>query len=60
MKVVMVSSEALPFCKVGGLADVVYSLSKKLVINKINASIILPLYKCIKDSQGFKDNARLI
>ena len=45
MKVVMVSSEALPFCKVGGLADVVYSLSKKLVINKINASIILPLYK---------------
>ena len=60
MKVVMVSSEALPFCKVGGLADVVYSLSKKLVINKINASIILPLYKCIKDSQGFKDNARFI
>ena len=31
MKIVMVASESRPFCKTGGLADVVYSLSKELV-----------------------------
>lgn len=60
MKVVMVSSEALPFTKVGGLADVVYSLSKKMASNKINTSIILPLYKSIKENPLFKENNELI
>ena len=60
MKVVMVSSEALPFTKVGGLADVVYSLSKKMASNKINTSIILPLYKSIKENPIFKENNELI
>ena len=32
MKIAMVASESRPFCKTGGLADVVYSLSKELVI----------------------------
>lgn len=45
MRICMVSSEAIPFCKVGGLADVVYSLSRKLVVNKKNVSIMLPYYK---------------
>lgn len=50
MKVVMVASEALPFIKVGGLADVVYSLSKKLASKKINTSVVIPFYRHIKES----------
>ena len=44
MKIVMVASEARPFCKTGGLADVVYSLSKELVVLGEEVSIILPYY----------------
>ena len=47
MKIVMVSSEARPFCKTGGLADVVYSLSKELAVLGEEVSIILPYYDSI-------------
>ena len=48
MKIVMVSSEARPFCKTGGLADVVYSLSKELAVLGEDVSIILPFYDSIR------------
>ena len=44
MKIVMVASESRPFCKTGGLADVVYSLSKELVVLGEEVSIIVPYY----------------
>ena len=47
MKIVMVSSESRPFCKTGGLADVVYSLSKELAVQGEEVSIILPYYDAI-------------
>lgn len=47
MKIVMVSSESRPFCKTGGLADVVYSLSKELVVQGQEVSIIIPYYDMI-------------
>ena len=47
MKIVMVASESRPFCKTGGLADVVYSLSKELVVQGEEVSIILPYYDAI-------------
>ncbi|MBP5574210.1 MAG: glycogen synthase [Bacilli bacterium] len=47
MKIVMVASETRPFCKTGGLADVVYSLSKELVVQGEEVSIILPYYDAI-------------
>ncbi|MDD7736167.1 MAG: glycogen synthase [Bacillales bacterium] len=50
MRVVMVASESLPFAKVGGLGDVVYSLSKKLVNKNVKVSIVIPFYKCIKEN----------
>lgn len=54
MKIVMVTSEANPLCKSGGLADVVYSLSREL--NKLGeeAAIILPYYKVIKNNPKVK------
>ena len=63
MKIVMVASEARPFCKTGGLADVVYSLSKELVKMGEDVSIVLPFYdsirrqisdKAIKKAASFK------
>lgn len=44
----MVASEARPFCKTGGLADVSYSLSKELVAMGEEVSIVMPFYKAIK------------
>ena len=49
MKVVMVTGESNPLVKTGGLADVVYSLSKELVKSRKNdVSIIMPFYKQVK------------
>ena len=49
MRIVMVASEAKPFCKTGGLADVTYSLSKELTVMGEEVSIILPFYEMIKE-----------
>lgn len=50
MNILMVTGESNPFIKSGGLADVVYSLSKELVKKDHQVSIILPFYKKIKDN----------
>lgn len=48
MNIVMIASEANPFCKTGGLADVTYSLSKQLVAMGEDVSIVLPFYEIIR------------
>ena len=48
MKIFMVASESRPYCKTGGLADVVYSLSKELAKSGEDVSIILPFYDSIR------------
>ena len=48
MRIAMVCSEANPFVKTGGLADVTYSLSKELVKMGEDVMIALPLYNQIK------------
>src|SRR5688572_23290877 len=44
LKIAMVSSEAIPFAKTGGLGDVVTSLSKELVTLGNEVTLMLPLY----------------
>ena len=44
MKILYVSSEAFPFCKTGGLADVAGSLPPALARNGDDVAVILPLY----------------
>jgi starch synthase len=44
MRVVILSSEALPFAKTGGLADVSGSLTKALHKQSVDSLLILPLY----------------
>ncbi len=43
----MVASESRPFCKTGGLADVVYSLSKELAVLGEEVSIVIPYYDSV-------------
>jgi len=48
MKVLIAASEATPFAKTGGLADVVGSLAAELRGQGVDARVILPLYRGIK------------
>lgn len=50
MKIVMIASESRPLCKTGGLADVIYSLSKELAVKGEEVFIVLPFYKGIKNN----------
>ncbi len=48
MYIVMISSECAPVAKVGGLADVVFGLSRELSIRGNAVEIILPKYDCMR------------
>ena len=48
MFIVMIASECAPVAKVGGLADVVYGLSRELEIRGNSVEIILPKYDCMR------------
>lgn len=52
MNVLFVSTEATPFAKTGGLADVIGSLPKELLKLNMNVCVMLPLYKSIKEVYG--------
>ena len=47
MKVLVVSSEIVPFAKTGGLADVCGALPKALRRIGVEADCVLPLYRCV-------------
>ena len=49
MKVLFVASEAVPFIKTGGLADVAGSLPKSLKAEGVDIRVILPKYGSIKE-----------
>jgi starch synthase len=49
MNILLVASEALPYCKSGGLGDFIWSYSKALVQKGEKASVIIPLYKVIRE-----------
>jgi starch synthase len=52
MKILLASSEAEPFIKTGGLADVVGALLKEYLNMEKDAYSILPLYRTIKQEQS--------
>lgn len=49
-KVLLAASEAVPFIKTGGLADVVGALPKYLDRENYDVRVILPKYACMDDS----------
>ncbi len=52
MKILYVTSEAVPFCKTGGLADVAGSLPPSLAKQGAEVAVILPLYQKVKEKFG--------
>ena len=58
MKVLYVTSEALPFAASGGLADVAGSLPHALRQRLIGCRVVLPLYDSV--SQELRDQMRFV
>ena len=58
MKVLFATSEAVPFCKTGGLADVAGSLPQALAQAGNEVEVILPLYQRVSDK--WKDQMEFI
>ena len=52
MKILYAASEAVPFCKTGGLADVAGSLPPALAAEGAEVAVILPLYQRVKEKFG--------
>ena len=52
MRVLMVASEAVPFAKTGGLADVVGALPRALVRLGHDVDVVLPRYRGIDEGSG--------
>lgn len=50
MNIMFVSGESNPFAKTGGLADVVYALSREMAQNGENVSVVIPFYQHLKNS----------
>ena len=50
MKVLYAASEAVPFCKTGGLADVAGSLPPALAAQGVETAVILPLYRRVRSA----------
>ena len=48
--ILFIASEAVPFIKTGGLADVVGSLPKCFDKEYFDVRVIIPKYLCIKES----------
>lgn len=53
MNIVFAASEAVPYCKTGGLADVAGALPKALASKGARVSLVLPYYRAVR-SGGFK------
>ncbi len=52
MKILYATSEAVPFCKTGGLADVAGSLPAALAAEGAEVAVVLPLYQKVKANFG--------
>lgn len=50
MKIVFAASEAVPFCKTGGLADVAGSLPESLRARGLSVTLFLPYYREMRES----------
>lgn len=48
MKILIASSETVPFVKTGGLGDVTGALADEYVQAGVDSSVILPFYRCVK------------
>ena len=54
MRILMVASESLPLVKTGGLADVVFSLSKALMLRGHHVDVMIPEYDGILNHYAYQ------
>lgn len=52
MNVLLISTEAVPFAKSGGLGDVIGALPAELLRQGVDARVMLPLYQSINEAYG--------
>lgn len=52
MKILYATSEAVPFCKTGGLADVSGSLPAAIAAEGAQMAVVLPLYRSVRERFG--------
>ncbi|BAL00800.1 glycogen synthase [Oscillibacter valericigenes Sjm18-20] len=52
MKILYAASEAVPFCKTGGLADVSGSLPTAIAAEGVQIAVVLPLYRRVREQFG--------
>jgi len=55
MRILVASSEAVPFAKTGGLADVAGSLLKEFRRKRLKASLVMPLYGSVRSRFRLND-----
>ncbi|MDR1736210.1 MAG: glycogen synthase GlgA [Oscillospiraceae bacterium] len=58
MKILFVTSEAAPFAKTGGLADVMGALPATLSAKRAGVRVMMPLYDCI--AEEYRKNMKLL
>ncbi len=58
MRMLMVASEALPFAKTGGLADVLGSLPRALQRLGHHVDVVIPRYRGITAGRAASDGCR--
>lgn len=51
LKVLFVASEAVPYIKTGGLADVIGALPKELLKQGVDARVVIPKYSLMKEER---------
>ncbi|MFN0117237.1 MAG: glycogen synthase GlgA [Elusimicrobiota bacterium] len=58
MNILMAASEAVPFCKTGGLADVVGALAQVMADRGHSVTLVIPFYRSIKNQfSSIKDTS---
>ena len=61
MKILFAASECVPFCKTGGLADVMGALPKELRKRRHDVRVILPKYRTIRGQEfGIKETREMV
>ena len=51
MNIIYIASEMEPYCKVGGLGDVIGALTERIVKKGPDVKVIIPFYGAIKKNQ---------
>ena len=61
MKILLAASECVPFCKTGGLADVIGALPKEFRKKRHDVRVIIPKYRTIRGQEfGIKETGEYV